>query len=91
MAEMIRAGTVGFVDMYLWDSGLLADVRAAGMRVLAAPAVFGYDAVAYPMATPQTGAQVLDGTPDAGRGVRRRRADQGRATARTRPTAADPS
>jgi 5-methylthioadenosine/S-adenosylhomocysteine deaminase len=64
MAEMIRAGTVGFLDMYLWDSGLLADVRSAGMRLLAAPAVFGYDAVAYPMATPETGAQVLDRTPD---------------------------
>ena len=49
--------------MYLWDSGLLADVRAAGMRVQAAPAVFGYDAVAYPAGQPQTGAQVLDGTP----------------------------
>ena len=48
MAEMIRTGTVGFVDMYLWDGGLLADVHAAGMRVQAAPAVFGYDAVAYP-------------------------------------------
>jgi 5-methylthioadenosine/S-adenosylhomocysteine deaminase len=63
MAEMIRCGTVGFIDMYLWDSGLLADVRSAGLRVLAAPAVFGYDAVGYPMATPETGAQVLDRTP----------------------------
>ncbi|MGS0685212.1 amidohydrolase [Nakamurella sp. GG22] len=62
MAEMIRSGTVGFLDMYLWDSGLLADVHAAGLRVQAAPAVFGYDAVGYPAATPQTGAQVLDAT-----------------------------
>ena len=63
MAEMIRCGTVGFADMYLWDSGLLADVHAAGLRLMAAPAVFGYDAVGYPAATGQTGAQVLDGTP----------------------------
>ena len=49
--------------MFLWDSGLLADVRAAGMRVHAAPAVFGYDAVGFPLASQQTGAQVLDGTP----------------------------
>jgi 5-methylthioadenosine/S-adenosylhomocysteine deaminase len=63
MAEMIRSGTVGFADMYLWDSGLLADVHDAGMRLLAAPAVFGYEAVGYPAATPMTGAQVLDNTP----------------------------
>jgi len=63
LVEMIRSGTVAFADMYLWDSGLLADVHDAGLRVLAATAVFGYDAVAYPAASPQTGAQVLDGTP----------------------------
>ncbi len=63
MAEMIRAGTVAFADMYLWDDGLLGDVQDAGLRVLAATAVFGYDAVAYPAATPETGAQVLDRTP----------------------------
>ena len=63
MAEMIRSGTVAFADMYLWDAGLLADVRDAGLRVLAATAVFGYDAVAYPAATPETGARVLDRTP----------------------------
>lgn len=63
MAEMIRSGTVAFADMYLWDAGLLADVRDAGLRVLAATAVFGYEAVAYPAATPETGADVLDRTP----------------------------
>ncbi|HEY5881154.1 MAG TPA: amidohydrolase, partial [Nakamurella sp.] len=63
MAEMIRSGTVAFADMYLWDAGLLADVRDAGLRVLAATAVFAYDAVGYPAATPETGAQVLDRTP----------------------------
>ncbi|WP_395727212.1 amidohydrolase [Nakamurella sp.] len=62
MAEMIRSGTVAFADMYLWDAGLVGDVRDAGLRVLAATAVFGYDAVAYPAATPETGAQVLDRT-----------------------------
>jgi 5-methylthioadenosine/S-adenosylhomocysteine deaminase len=60
MAEMIRGGTVGFLDMFGWDSGLLADVHAAGLRVAAAPAVFGYDAVAYPLAGPETGSRVLD-------------------------------
>lgn len=62
MCEMIRSGTIGFVDMHLWDTALLADVCAAGMRVSAAPAVFGYDAVAYPLASTETGAQVLDRT-----------------------------
>jgi 5-methylthioadenosine/S-adenosylhomocysteine deaminase len=33
------------------------------MRVQAAPAVFGYDAVAYPRASSQTGSQALDETP----------------------------
>ena len=64
MAEMIRSGTIGFVDMHLWDGTLLADVCVAGMRVCAAPAVFGYDAVAYPRARQETGAQVLDRTPE---------------------------
>ena len=63
MAEMIRTGTVGFLDMFLWDSGLLADVRSAGMRVQAAPAVFGYAAVGYPRASTQTGSETLDETP----------------------------
>ena len=49
--------------MHLWDGALLGDVCAAGMRVRAAPAVFGYDAVAYPAAGPETGADVLDRTP----------------------------
>lgn len=64
MAEMIRSGTVGFIDMFLWDSGLLADVVVAGMRVLAGPAVFGWDAVGFPLASTLTGAQVLDQTPE---------------------------
>jgi len=63
MAEMIRSGTVAFADMYLWDAGLLADVHAAGLRVSVAAAVFGYDVVGYPAATPETGSQVLDRTP----------------------------
>jgi len=63
IAEMIRGGTVGFLDMFLWDGGLLADVHDAGLRLQAAPAVFGYDAVGFPLASPQTGAEVLAGTP----------------------------
>lgn len=63
MAEMIRSGTVAFADMYLWDVGLLSDVRDAGLRVLAATAVFGHDAVAYPAAAAESGAEVLERTP----------------------------
>jgi len=63
MAEMIRSGTVGFLDMFLWDSGLLAEVRSAGLRVQAAPAVFGYHAVAFPAARVETGAATLAGVP----------------------------
>lgn len=59
MVEMIRSGTVGFCDMYLWDELLLGDVVAAGLRVNAATAIFGADAVGYPGATDETGAQVL--------------------------------
>ena len=33
------------------------------MRVQAAPAVFGYDAVGYPLASTQTGSETLDETP----------------------------
>jgi 5-methylthioadenosine/S-adenosylhomocysteine deaminase len=62
LVEMIRAGTVGFVDMHLWDAALLGLVVQSGMRVRAAPAIFGSDTVGYPLASPETGAQVLDGT-----------------------------
>ena len=78
MAEMIRTGTVGFLDMFLWDSGLLADVRAAGLRVNAAPAVFGYDAVALPVGQPANRRAGVRRHPGPGRRVRRRRADQRR-------------
>lgn len=64
MVEMIRTGTVGFCDMYLWDEILLGDVVAAGLRVNAATAIFGADAVGYPGATPETGTQVLARTAD---------------------------
>lgn len=62
MVEMIRSGTVGFCDMYLWDETLLGDVVTAGLRVNAATAIFGPDAVGYPAATTETGADVLDRT-----------------------------
>lgn len=62
MAEMIRSGTTCFADMFLWDTALLGDVAAAGLRVLAAPAVFGYDAVGYPGAGGQTGRGTLGAT-----------------------------
>lgn len=62
LTEMLRGGTVGFVDMFQWDSALLGAVSDAGLRVSAAPAVFGYDAVAFPMADSTPGAGVLDRT-----------------------------
>ncbi len=62
LAEMMRCGTVGFIDMFQWDSELLGIVAAAGMRVSAAPAVFGYDAVAFPAADPTPGGAMLDRT-----------------------------
>ena len=62
LAEMIRAGTTCFADMFFWDETLLGDVVGAGMRVLAAPAVFGYEAIGYPGASPQTGRDALAAT-----------------------------
>lgn len=62
MVEMIRSGTVGFCDMYLWDETLVGDVVSAGLRVNAATAIFGADAVGYPAATLETGADVLHRT-----------------------------
>lgn len=59
LVEMLKSGTTTFADMFLWDSRLLASVAAAGMRVLAATATFGYDAVAYPGASPAAGRAVL--------------------------------
>jgi 5-methylthioadenosine/S-adenosylhomocysteine deaminase len=64
LAEMLRSGTIGFIDMFQWDSDLVGMVSAAGMRVLAAPAVFGYEAVAFPMADPTPGALMLSRTVD---------------------------
>ena len=59
MLEMIATGTTAFADMYHWDANLLERVRIAGMRVLAAPAVFTADAVGFPGVSPMTGAEVL--------------------------------
>lgn len=60
LAEMIRTGTTCFADMFMWDTELLGDVVSAGLRVLAAPAVFNYDAVSYPTARSGTGRAALD-------------------------------
>ncbi len=62
LAEMLRSGTIGFIDMFAWDADLLGLVSDAGMRVAAAPAVFGYDAVAFPNADSTPGATMLDRT-----------------------------
>jgi 5-methylthioadenosine/S-adenosylhomocysteine deaminase len=63
MVEMLRSGTVGFVDMFAWDEALIAEVAAAGMRVHACFAVFGYDSIAFPAADSRRGSVVLDETP----------------------------
>ena len=62
MLEMIESGTTTFADMYHWDAELLGLVQSAGMRVLAAPAAFAADAVAFPGVSPWTGAEALDQT-----------------------------
>lgn len=62
LAEMLRTGTVAFVDMFHWDSALLGTVSEAGMRVRASPAVFGYTSVAFPQADPSPGSGILDAT-----------------------------
>ncbi len=62
LAEMIRNGTTCFADMFLWDETLLGEVADSGLRVLAAPANFGYDTVGYPAASPQTGRDALEVT-----------------------------
>lgn len=59
MLEMIASGTTAFADMYHWDAELLELVRAAGMRVLAAPAVFTAEAVGFPGVSSMNGAQML--------------------------------
>ena len=60
MLEMIETGTTAFADMYHWDAALLELVRAAGMRVLAAPAMFTNEAVGWPGVSPLNGAETLD-------------------------------
>ena len=62
MLEMIATGTVAFADMYHWDAGLLDLVKRAGMRVLAAPAMFTADSVGFAGVSPLTGAETLDAT-----------------------------
>lgn len=62
MLEMIESGTTTFADMYHWDAELLGLVHDAGMRVLAAPAAFAADAVAFPGVSPWTGSEALDQT-----------------------------
>ncbi len=60
LVEMLKTGTTTFADMFLWDRRMLESVVTSGMRVLAAPAIFGYDAVGYPAASPSDGRAVLD-------------------------------
>lgn len=62
MLEMIATGTTAFADMYHWDAGLLDTVKSAGMRVLAAPAMFTRERVGWPRVSPLNGAETLDET-----------------------------
>lgn len=63
LVEMMLSGTTGFIDMFQWDDALLEIVSQSGMRANVAPAVFAYDAVAFPRADDRPGAAVLDDTP----------------------------
>ncbi len=63
MVEMLRSGTTAFADMFHWDAALLQAVSDAGMRVNAAPNVFGYHAVAFRSTDPRPGAAVLQDIP----------------------------
>ena len=64
MVEMLRSGTVSFVDMFAWDAALLGEVVSAGMRVNACSAVFDRAGVAFPLGDPRTGGQIVDETPE---------------------------
>lgn len=63
IVEMLLSGTTGFIDMFQWDDALVSIVADSGMRANVAPAVFAYDAVAFPNADPRPGAVILDDTP----------------------------
>lgn len=62
MVEMIRTGTTTFADMYHWDSALLAAVVNAGMRVVAAHAVFDFADIGFSTVSPMNGREGLDHT-----------------------------
>lgn len=62
MVEMIRTGTTTFADMYHWDSRLLGAVVDAGMRAVAAHAVFDFDDVGFSTVSPLNGREGLDHT-----------------------------
>lgn len=60
LVEMIRSGTTTFADMYHWTGPLLELVARSGMRVCAAPSVFGADSVGFPAAGAMTARESLD-------------------------------
>lgn len=60
LVEMIRSGTTTFADMYHWDGRLLELVVRSGMRVCAAPSVFGAGSAGFPTASTMTARGVLD-------------------------------
>jgi 5-methylthioadenosine/S-adenosylhomocysteine deaminase len=63
MVEMLKSGTVGFIDMFAWNAPMLAAVSETGMRVNACFSVFGYDSVAFPGVDSRLGRSVVDDTP----------------------------
>lgn len=62
LIEMLRSGTTTFADMFRWNEVLIADVLDAGMRINAAPAITGYDAVGFPAAGWEDGRATLEVT-----------------------------
>jgi 5-methylthioadenosine/S-adenosylhomocysteine deaminase len=63
IAEMLRTGTVGFVDMFEWTPTLLAAVADTGIRVNAAPTVFDRAGIGFPSAGTALGGEVVDAIP----------------------------
>ncbi|WP_051300714.1 amidohydrolase family protein [Actinomadura rifamycini] len=67
LCEMIRGGTTAFADMFHWTEPLIDTVVEAGLRICAAPAVFGPAVRPYPAAGGRAHPEVLDHVEDLAR------------------------
>jgi 5-methylthioadenosine/S-adenosylhomocysteine deaminase len=66
VVEMLHSGTTACADMFHWTPTLIGDVVDAGMRINAAPAVIGYDTVAFPEAGSADGRATIEITEQLG-------------------------